>query len=101
MPYALALSNEVLEDKFDAIVVDEAQDFSDEYWFAVEELLRNQDAGYLYIFIDENQALYPRHYNLPVADEPYFLTSNCRNTAQYMRLAISSILESQLINLTF
>jgi hypothetical protein len=81
MPYALALSNEVLEDKFDAIVVDEAQDFSDEYWFAVEELLRNQDAGYLYIFIDENQSLYPRHCNLPVADEPYFLTSNCRNTA--------------------
>ena len=58
MPYALALSNEVLNDKFDAIVVDEAQDFSDEYWFAIEELLGDQDTGYLYIFIDENQALY-------------------------------------------
>lgn len=81
MPYALALSNEVLDDKFDAIVVDEAQDFSDEYWFAVEELLSDQNTGYLYIFIDENQALYPRHGNLPVAAEPYYLTSNCRNTA--------------------
>lgn len=81
MPYALALSNEVLDEKFDAIVVDEAQDFSDEYWFSVEELMRDQGAGYLYIFIDENQALYPRHGNLPVADEPYHLTSNCRNTA--------------------
>lgn len=81
MPYALALSNEVLEEKFDAVVVDEAQDFSDEYWFSVEELMRDQGAGYLYIFIDENQALYPRHGNLPVTDEPYHLTSNCRNTA--------------------
>lgn len=81
MPYALALSNELLEEKFDAIIVDEAQDFSDEYWFAIEELLRDQVSGYLYIFIDENQALYPRHGNLPVADEPYYLTSNCRNTA--------------------
>jgi hypothetical protein len=81
MPYALALSNELLEDKFDAIVIDEAQDFSDEYWFAIEELLRDQDKGWLYIFIDENQTLYPRHGNLPVADEPYYLTYNCRNTA--------------------
>lgn len=81
MPYALALSNEVLEERFDAIVVDEAQDFSDEYWFAVEELLRDEVLGYLYIFIDENQTLYPRHGNLPVGDEPYHLTSNCRNTA--------------------
>lgn len=81
MPYALALSNEVLNEKFDAIVVDEAQDFSDEYWFAIEELMRDQDTGYLYIFIDENQSIYPRHGNLPVAEEPYYLTSNCRNTA--------------------
>ena len=81
MPYALALSNELIEERFDAIVVDEAQDFSDEYWFAVEELLSDQASGHLYIFIDENQALYPRHGNLPVAEAPYFLTSNCRNTA--------------------
>jgi hypothetical protein len=81
MPYALALSNEVLDEKYDAIVVDEAQDFSDEYWFAIEELLVDQQVGHLFIFIDENQALYPRHGNLPVADEPYYLTSNCRNTA--------------------
>jgi hypothetical protein len=81
MPYALALSNELLEEKFDAIVIDEAQDFSDEYWFAIEELLCDQASGHLYIFIDQNQALYPRHGNLPVADEPYYLTSNCRNTA--------------------
>jgi superfamily I DNA and RNA helicase len=75
----LALS--VLAQKFDAIVVDEAQDFSDEYWFAIEELLSDPEDGALYVFTDPNQALYKRHSNLPVRDEPFHLTTNCRNTA--------------------
>jgi hypothetical protein len=80
MPFALALSNEVLAQKFDAIVVDEAQDFSDEYWFAIEELLKDPKHGALYLFTDPNQALYRRHANLPVKDDPFYLTTNCRNT---------------------
>lgn len=86
MPYALALSNELLDEKFDALVVDEAQDFNDDYWFSVEELLRNSDEDPLYIFIDENQALYRRHTNLPVKEEAYHLTANCRNTAPIHRI---------------
>jgi hypothetical protein len=85
MPFALALSNEVLEEKYDSLVVDEAQDFSDDYWFSLEELLRNSESGSLYIFIDENQSLYRKHANLPVVEEPYHLTSNCRNTAPIHR----------------
>ena len=81
MPYALALSADVLDERFDAVVVDEAQDFSDEYWLGVEMLLRDQEHGHLYIFIDENQALYPRKSKLPVEEQPFYLTSNCRNTA--------------------
>jgi len=87
MPFALALSNEVLSQKYDAIVVDEAQDFSDDYWFAIEELLADRAAGALYIFTDPNQALYRRHVNLPVKDDPYYLTSNCRNTSYIHRAA--------------
>lgn len=81
LPYALALSNEALADKYDALVVDEAQDFSDDYWFSLEELLQDPEEGALYIFIDENQALYRKHANLPVEGEPFHLTANCRNTA--------------------
>ena len=81
LPFALALSAEVLEECFDAVVVDEAQDFSDEYWFGVELLLRDQENGHLYVFIDENQTLYPRRAHVPVKDEPFYLTTNCRNTA--------------------
>jgi len=81
LPFALALSAEVLDERFDAVVVDEAQDFSDEYWFGVELLLRDQEHGHLYVFIDENQTLYPRRANVPVNGEPFYLTANCRNTA--------------------
>jgi superfamily I DNA and RNA helicase len=85
MPYALALSNELLDERYDALIVDEAQDFSDDYWFALEELLRDRETGTLYIFIDENQALYRKHSHLPVPDEPFHLTANCRNTAPIHR----------------
>jgi superfamily I DNA/RNA helicase len=87
MPYALALSNELLDEKFDAIVIDEAQDFSDEYWFGIEELLKDGDKSYLYIFIDQNQEIYKRHGNLPVTEAPYHLTTNCRNTIPIHKLA--------------
>jgi len=85
LPYALARSNELLDSKYDAIVVDEAQDFSDDYWFSLEELLVDQGNGVLYIFIDENQALYKKHANLPVPDEPFRLLANCRNTVPIHR----------------
>jgi len=86
MPYALALSNELFDEKYDALVVDEAQDFSDDYWFAVEELLRDSEEGPLYVFIDDSQALYRQHAKLPVKDEPYHLTTNCRDTAPIHRV---------------
>lgn len=81
LPFALALSSDVLEEKFDAIVVDEAQDFSDEYWFGVESLLRDQAEGHLFVFIDENQTIYKRSGEIPIEGEPFHLTTNCRNTA--------------------
>ena len=79
-PYALALSAEILEEKFDAIVIDEGQDFSDEYWLSISMLFSNEDDGYFYIFYDDNQALYSRSADFPIKDPPFLLTVNCRNT---------------------
>ena len=81
MPFALALSNEVLTDRYDAIIVDEAQDFAEEYWMGVENLLRDGTGGLLYVFIDLNQSVYKRQARLPVEEEPFYLTINCRNTS--------------------
>lgn len=88
MPFALALANEVLvDDLFDSVIVDEAQDFSDEYWFGVETLLKDAAQGAFYLFTDRNQAIYRRDFNLPIEEEPFFLTANCRNTAPIHTLA--------------
>lgn len=88
MPFALALANEILADElFDSVIVDEAQDFSDEYWFGVETLLKDSAEGAFYLFTDRNQAIYRRDAKLPIEDEPFLLTANCRNTAPIHTLA--------------
>jgi len=81
LPFALALANELVPDKYDAIIVDEAQDFREEYWPGVEGLLSDRETALLYVFFDPNQALHTRHGTLPIEDEPHWLTVNCRNTS--------------------
>lgn len=79
-PHALAMASETLPDRFDAIIVDEGQDFGEEYWFPIELLLRDQALSTLYIFFDHNQSVYKRVASFPIKDEPFLLTRNCRNT---------------------
>jgi hypothetical protein len=85
-PVALALAAEVVSQRFDAILVDEAQDFGDEYWLGLELLLRDSELSYFYAFIDENQRLYERRSTIPVNDSPFYLTNNCRNTLPIHKL---------------
>ena len=79
-PFALASSTEILDEKYDAIVIDEGQDFKDEFWLSVSMLFENEDDGYFYIFYDDNQKLYQRSADFPIQGPPFFLTINCRNT---------------------
>jgi hypothetical protein len=80
MPMALAVAVDALGPIYDAIVVDEAQDFGDEYWLPVEMLLTRPNEAMLYVFLDENQDIYRRSANIPVPSEPMVLDRNCRNT---------------------
>ncbi|MBP2513838.1 nuclease-related domain-containing DEAD/DEAH box helicase [Sphingomonas sp. PvP018] len=80
MPMALAVAVDALGPIYDAIVVDEAQDFGDEYWLPVEMLLTRPDEAMLYVFLDENQDIYRRSASIPVPGEPMMLDRNCRNT---------------------
>jgi Nuclease-related domain/UvrD-like helicase C-terminal domain len=81
-PDALMDSLEHVPDRFDAIIVDEGQDFEEEWWVPLQELLADQDGGILYIFYDDNQRLYTRASSFPISEEPFHLTFNCRNTRQ-------------------
>lgn len=79
-PHALALASECVDDRYDSIIVDEAQDFGEEFWLPVELLLRDETESALFLFFDHNQAVYKRVSSFPIRDEPFLLTRNCRNT---------------------
>jgi hypothetical protein len=81
MPIALANAIDLLGPKYDAIVVDEAQDFGDEYWMPIEMLLNDLEESLLYVFLDENQDIYHRSASIPISGPPMMLDRNCRNTS--------------------
>lgn len=87
MPDALIASYDISPIAYDVIIIDEGQDFKDEYWLAIEELRdRNSDTK-LYIFQDGNQAIYALTDELPINGEPLYLFENCRNTKPIHQLA--------------
>lgn len=67
---------------YDAIVVDEAQDFADSWWAAVLAALRDEEKGGLHLFSDENQRIFGRFGRPPVPLVPLVLDHNLRNTKQ-------------------
>mgnify|MGYP003113650198 CR=1 FL=1 len=67
---------------YDAIIVDEGQDFQDDWLTALRLCLRDPEAGAYYVFYDDNQRVYHSEggwlANLP--QSRYHLTRNLRNT---------------------
>ena len=68
--------------KYDAVIVDEAQDFADSWWTPVLRSLRDEEQGGLYVYSDENQRIFARFGRPPVALVPLVLDHNLRNTQQ-------------------
>lgn len=66
---------------YDLIVVDEAQDFTEDWAFCVNLLLK--DSSELYVFYDESQNVYSRSFGdkFFIDSEPFVLRYNIRNTA--------------------
>ncbi|MEL4358377.1 MULTISPECIES: NERD domain-containing protein [unclassified Luteococcus] len=69
-------------ERFDAIVVDEAQDFAETWWTPLLTSLRDEETGALYVYTDERQRIFPRFGRPPVALVPLVLDHNLRNTRQ-------------------
>ncbi len=68
--------------QYDAVIVDEGQDFRDAWWEIIQELLRDKQNGIWYVFFDNNQNIYRRHASLErlMSAPPFTLNENCRNT---------------------
>ncbi|HET9476096.1 MAG TPA: 3'-5' exonuclease, partial [Dehalococcoidia bacterium] len=80
LPDALFDAAGSLPDRFDAIIVDEGQDFDASWWLPLQALLADPEDGILYIFYDDNQVIYERELAFPIQAPPFPLTRNCRNT---------------------
>ena len=71
------------DDLFDAVVVDEGQDFHESWWDSVEWLNCDLSDGPLYVFYDPAQQLqHTMPQRLPKLGTPFRLPCNCRNTQQ-------------------
>ncbi|MGN6088953.1 MAG: NERD domain-containing protein [Actinomycetales bacterium] len=81
--------------RFDAVVVDEAQDFATDWWGAVLAGLRDPDEGRLYVFSDEGQRVFSRFGELPVDMPTVTLDENLRNTKQIAQ-TFGSLTASQM-----
>ncbi|MCA1004088.1 NERD domain-containing protein [Rhodococcus hoagii] len=70
------------EQRFDAVVVDEAQDFADAWWEPLLAALSDEDGGGMFVFSDEGQRVFDRQGVPPVQLVPLVLDQNLRNTRQ-------------------
>ena len=68
--------------RYDAVVVDEAQDFAESWWTPVLKALRDEEEGGLYVFADENQRVFGRFGAPPVSLVPLVLDHCLRNTKE-------------------
>ena len=56
--------------KFDAVIVDEGQDFKEDYWISISELVKED--GYFYVFYDPDQNIFKSDLKLPDLGEPFY-----------------------------
>ncbi len=71
--------------RYDAIVVDEGQDFAPGWWEAVWESLRDRDQGPLVVFYDPSQEIFGREGAVPELPTTLPLRHNFRNTREICR----------------
>ena len=87
LPDLLMQAADQLGPQYDAVIVDEGQDFRDNWWMPLQYLLHDPDNGIFYVFFDDNQNLYRARQQIPLELAPFPVTRNCRNT-QHIHQAV-------------
>jgi hypothetical protein len=65
---------------YDAIIVDEGQDFEDTWWIGLLDTLKSSESGVFYVFFDDNQRIFTQLSQVPMDGAPLYLDENLRNT---------------------
>ena len=84
------------DQRYDAIVVDEAQDFGDAWWPPTLACLRDAETSGLFAFLDEAQRVFNRFGEVPIPLPPYVLDENIRNTKRIAQV-FGSLSGEQLV----
>ena len=79
-----------LNDKYDSIIVDEAQDFDVDMGLSIRSLLKDDAQSTLYVFYDKNQNIFEMDFENAFAIDtpPYILRYNIRNTGSIYSCAV-------------
>ena len=75
------------DERYDAVVVDEAQDFLPDWWPCLDEALADGRKGTLYAFYDPNQNIHGGGPPEALEVLPVRLSHNCRNTTRIAEYA--------------
>lgn len=80
------------EPRYGALVVDEAQDFAEFWWYALFPLIEGGESGNIFVFMDLAQSLRasasPPPFEFPAR---YALNINCRNTKRIARMSANLV----------
>lgn len=95
LPRQLEASAEEAGMRFDAIVVDEGQDFAPDWWVTLQLLLTDPDESPFYVFADTQQAIYRTGWAPPFDGPSFELFVNCRNTVPIAR-RVASVFRSEM-----
>ena len=79
------------DERYDAVVVDEGQDFLPDWWPCLDEALKDGREGTLYAFYDSNQDIYDGGPPAALEVIETRLVHNCRNTTRIAEYAASLI----------
>ena len=82
LPELLFVAKDQLGVAYDAVVVDEGQDFRPIWFMGLQMLLEDPDDGPFYVFADPLQSIYVDGWESPIDGDPFPLDVNCRNTVQ-------------------
>lgn len=85
--------------KFEAVIVDEGQDFHDLWWTSLEDVFRKpDDKACYYVFFDPNQNIYVQSPSIPgELGPPFQLPVNCRNTVRIAEHCASLVKQSNKV----
>jgi len=81
--------------RYDLVIVDEAQDFTEDWAYCANLLVK--DKGSLYVFYDENQNVFSRNFGdkFFIDGEPFVLRYNLRNTSNIYQYTLDRTLLGQ------